>query len=97
MTAESGATASPHTDVYGLGAVLYTLLTRQPPVTAANAVDIFAAIVSSQPATSLDRLRRQIPPVLTRICMRCLAKHPNERLAHAGALARALREFVVFT
>jgi serine/threonine-protein kinase len=90
-------TIGPHTDVYGLGAVLYTLLTRRPPVTGANAVDIFAAIVSGQPATPPDHLRRDIPPVLTRICMRCLAKHPNERLAHAGALARALNEYVVFT
>jgi tRNA A-37 threonylcarbamoyl transferase component Bud32/DNA-directed RNA polymerase specialized sigma24 family protein len=81
-----------HTDLYGLGAVLYTLLTGQPPVTGRNAVDILASIVSGRTVTPPNHLRPDIPPMLTRICNNCLAKHPAGRIGQAGALARALRD-----
>ena len=82
----------PHTDLYGLGAVLHTLLTGRPPITEVGTVETLAAVVSGKPVTSPDRLRPDIPPMLTRVCMRCLQKQPEARINHAGALARALRD-----
>jgi serine/threonine protein kinase len=87
----------PHTDTYGLGAVLYALLTGRPPVTEVGTVETLAAVVSGQPVTPPDHLRRGVPPMLARICMRCLEKDPNHRITHAGALARALRDSVLLT
>ena len=85
----------PHTDLYGLGAVLYSLLTGRPPVVEVGTVETLAAIVARKPVTPPDRLRRGVPPMLTRVCMRCLQKRPEARILHAGALARVLRDPVL--
>jgi RNA polymerase sigma factor (sigma-70 family) len=92
QVADSYGEIGPHTDLYGLGAVLYSLLTGRPPHTGVDAVNVLATIVSGKPVAPPDSVRRGIPPMLARICTACLAKHPNGRLAHAGALARALRD-----
>jgi serine/threonine protein kinase len=80
-----------HTDLYGLGAVLYTLLTGQPPFAGTDAVAIFAQIVSSESVTPPGHWRRDIPPMLARVCLRLLEKRPDCRITHAGALAWILR------
>jgi hypothetical protein len=55
-------------------------------------VETLAAVVSGKPVRSPDCFRPDIPPMLTRVCMRCLQKRLEARIAHAGALARALRD-----
>ena len=82
----------PRTDVYELGAVLYTLLTGKPPVSGVRVADILAAIVSGQPVTPPDRLRRDVPPELCRLCMRCLAKRPADRFTCAADVVHALSD-----
>ncbi|MCA9009944.1 MAG: protein kinase [Planctomycetaceae bacterium] len=70
------------TDVYGLGALLYTLLTGVPPFADRRIPDVLAQIVSQSPVPP-SQLRDGIPSQLNDLCMRCLTKSPAQRLASA--------------
>ncbi len=78
------------TDVYGLGAVLFTLLTGQPPWPEKRLADILARILSSEPVVAAESLRPEIPKRLSQICQRCLAKRPSERYASMNEVRAAL-------
>ena len=69
-------------DVYGLGAVLYELLTGRPPRTPATLADLSRTETIPVPLAA--------PPALARIVMRCLAADPDERPASAAEVAREL-------
>ena len=79
----------PATDVYGLGATLFSLLTGQPPFRHPELVAALQAIVS-QPAPSPRSLRPGLDEGLCRIVERCLAKSPADRPHGAGELAALL-------
>jgi tRNA A-37 threonylcarbamoyl transferase component Bud32 len=82
------------TDIYGLGAALYTLLTGQPPYAARRLVEILALVVSAAPVRDLRAMRPEIPDELSRICLKCLAKSPADRYQTARELSRALSVLV---
>jgi serine/threonine-protein kinase len=69
-------------DVYGLGAVLYELLTGMPPRTPATLAELTETTAIPVP--------RDAPAELARIVMRCLAAEPDERPASAAELAGEL-------
>ena len=77
------------TDIYGLGAVLYSLLTGQPPFNATRIPDVLSQIVSQQPEP-LSRLRRGIPSAIDDLCMFCLQKLRERRPATAEAFLAEL-------
>ena len=72
-------------DIYGLGAILYALLTGDPPFRDAYPA-ILRRISEDEPARprSLDR---RIDPDLETICLKCLEKDPNRRYPTAAELA----------
>ena len=78
------------TDVYGLGAVLYTVLTGEPPFRGANLLATLDLVLSAAPRPPRE-LRAEVDPWLEAICLRCLAKDPTERFSDASALADALQ------
>jgi serine/threonine-protein kinase len=76
----------PASDVYGLGATLYALLTGQPPVQADEVEDVLRRVQQGEipPPRSLDTT---IPRPLEAICLKAMALQPEGRYPSARALA----------
>jgi hypothetical protein len=84
---------SPATDLWGLGAIMYEMLCANPPFSGANPQQTLSQVIYDTPAP----LRRQCPNLprdLEAICLKCLAKDPNERYGSAKALADDLGRFL---
>ncbi|MGE3819894.1 MAG: protein kinase [Isosphaeraceae bacterium] len=82
--------ADVRTDVYGLGAVLYHLLTDRPPFRGSPPLETLRRIENDDPLPP-SALRSGLPRDLETICLKCLAKRPDRRYATAGLLAEDLR------
>ncbi len=80
----------PATDVYSLGAILYELLTAQPPFRGDNVLNTLEQ-VRTQSVRPLRSLRPEISADLEAICLKCLQKDPRERYATAEDLAEELQ------
>ncbi len=89
---ERGA-IGPATDVYGLGAALYHMLTGRTPVEGDSLTAVLLHI-AQRPPRPLRSVRPEVPPELEAIVARCLEKEPGDRYPDAFALARALNAFL---
>jgi serine/threonine protein kinase len=76
----------PATDVYGLGAVLYEILTGKPPFTGDDTASVLSLVVRQMPARP-HVLSSRVSPALEAICFKALAKKPAERYSSVKALA----------
>jgi len=84
-----GERATPASDIYSTGIVLYEMLTKQLPFDADTPVGVAMQHVSALPPSPRE-FNPSIPPQVEDIVMRALAKDPNDRYPTASALAAAL-------
>ncbi len=80
-------------DVYGLGAIFYTILTGEVPFQGDNSVDIIAQVRDEAPVKP-RRIRRGVDPELEEVCLKCLEKEPARRYCSAVALAEELERWL---
>jgi serine/threonine-protein kinase len=77
-------------DLYALGVVVLQLLTGRLPFEAPGMGDLLNQIAAS-PAPPLHQLRPDLPPLLSDIVARTLAKQPQQRQTDGAHLAREFR------
>ena len=86
-------TIAEPTDIYALGAILFTCLTGQPVFTASSHIDLLLQVLKSEPE-SPRRIAPDVPSKLEAICLRCLEKDPAQRYTSAGELVDDLEHFL---
>lgn len=90
---EDASSVGVGTDIYGLGATLYCLLSGRPPFQAWSAMLTMKQVISTD-AVPLRQINPAVDRDLETICMKCLDKSPARRYATAAALGDELKRYL---
>jgi serine/threonine-protein kinase len=80
-------------DVYGLGAILYEMLTGGPPLAGEDTEAVLRQVVQESPVAPRQRVAAT-PAALEAVCLKALAKRPEERYGSAKELAAEVQRFL---
>ncbi|HET7542816.1 MAG TPA: protein kinase [Polyangiaceae bacterium] len=87
-----GDPATPQSDQYSLGAILYEMLSGRPPFVGRAAYTIMRGHCTDTP-TPIAELRPECPPQVAGTVMRMLEKRPKDRYLTTGMLAREIESW----
>ncbi|MCK5942413.1 MAG: protein kinase, partial [Planctomycetes bacterium] len=95
MSPEQAAGQRPdeRTDIYGLGAILYEVLTGRPPHSGDEPLAVLRAIVERD-VTPPRTLQPLVPAALQAICVKAMARRPEDRFATAAAFVQELERYL---
>ena len=88
------ALIGPRSDIHALGVMLYELLTGEVPYQGKTPLEVRRELLLRRPSSPRQR-NPSVSPKLAAVCLRALAKHPDERFPTAHAMAEALRQSVL--
>jgi PAS domain S-box-containing protein len=80
------------TDIFGLGAILYEILTGQPPFVGTSTFEVLKRAIRGSAALPHE-LWPQVPPALEAVCLKAMAKEPHERYSSASDLAQEVQRW----
>jgi PAS domain S-box-containing protein len=80
------------TDIFGLGAILYEILTGRPPFTGSNTIEVVHKAIRGNLVPPRE-FWPEVPVGLEEICLKATAKNPDERYASAADLAHEVQRW----
>ncbi len=84
-----------HSDVYSLGAILYELLTLEPPFDGPNVRAIRDAVMTARVQPPSERAPdRGVPHLIDQLCLHCLHKEPDKRPRSAAYVADQIDRYL---
>jgi serine/threonine protein kinase len=92
LARDTSAKSQPYTDIYGLGMILYYLLTSRSPFASRSTEETLEEVRSQDP-TPPSHLNPEVTPPLESFCLRCLRKNPWRRYYRVYDLLTRLRDF----
>ena len=88
----AGKTTTTSADIYGVGAILYNMLTGEPPFTGNSPAEVTRKVIDQTPRRIGWKAKVDLD--LETICMKCLEKDPSDRYLSAGAVAEDLESWL---
>ncbi len=89
----AGGPATKAADVYGLGTILYVLLTGRPPYAGATASEVLSKVTTTDPVP-VRTLNPAAPPALEAVCRKAMARDPAARYPSAEEVATEVRRWL---
>ena len=83
----------PRSDVYGLGAILYELLTGKRPIVGTTLIDVLHRVGRGD-IKPPRQVRPEIPAPLEAVCLKALALRPDDRYSGPRALAADIKAWL---